>query len=226
MNPKGQAQGIPRQGAQADPPAPPVPWPFPEPEPLAVTARLLVCEGQSAGGGALAVTISGRDRTGLLAAVCDLVHRSDDAVQIEAGSAQAVEDFFVLFLVLRHPTDRRWLPGMVARFREMASGQVEGWQIPVAARARLEVTAPDRPGVLLGICKVLNDERARVNIRRFESETLARFPAGPDPFAGPIEPMCVLRFEIELSRAAVDSAEDLRSRLTQSGPGREIRLVL
>src|SRR5205823_4243561 len=159
--------------------------------------------------------------TGLLRAVCEAAHRHDPAVTVEAGFGRAAEDYCALFLLLRHPRDPRRLAGLAERFRELAAGPVPGWQIPAAAAARLRVRAPDRAGVLREVCAVLDDEAGRANIRAFESEAFGHFPAGAEPLAEAAEPVCELRFQLELSAAALRRVHDMRARIEQLGPGYE-----
>jgi predicted amino acid-binding ACT domain protein len=225
MSVKSQSQTSPLSPAAAGGrPGADLPWPFPAPVPLLVTAPLFVCEAKPAGRGRLAVTVSGRDRTGLLRALCQVASRHDQAVTIEAGFGRAIEDYCAIFLLLSHPLDPRRLAGLAERFRELMAEPVAGWQIPVASAARLRVRAPDCAGVLRGVCSVLDDEAGRANIRRFEFEAFARFPAGAEPLVEAAEPVCELHFDLELSAAALSRVEEMRVRIEQLGPGYDVEL--
>jgi predicted amino acid-binding ACT domain protein len=227
MSPNGRGQVSPPSSEVAGGPRDPAAfWSLPAPNPLLITSPLFVCDAKPAGRGALAVTVSGRDRTGLLWAVCDVARRHDPGATIEAGFGQTVEDYCAIFLLLRDPLDPRRLAGLPDRLRELAAGQVEGWQIPVVARAQLRVRGPDRPGVLHGITAVLKDERSRTNIRRFDSEAYTRFPAAADPLTEAGEPVCVLHFDLELSQEAVNRSEDVRSQIAQLGPDYDSKFTL
>lgn len=200
-------------------------WPQLSPAPVPVATRLLTCEAKPANRTTYAVSISARDRTGLLFAVLDAVQRHDSEAIIEAGFARAVEDYGVVFLVVADAVDPRRLTGLDERIRKLATEPIAGWQIPVAATALLEVRTEDRPGLLRDLAAIFQEERFRANLRDGTIEAYAHFAAGPESFEGAV-PMCCFRLELELSKAAEENLADIRARVTALASRGHVKLTL
>jgi len=196
------------------------PGSMPMPSARQVNSPWLLCQAARDGLRTAVFTATARDRTGLLFAMLDVVHKFDAAMNIDAGHAFAQEDYFTAFLLIRtREMAPRQLDAFIAQIRQFAAVPVTGWQIPVARAVTLSLRGADQPGLLREVCRVFVENA--VNIRRFDSETSVTFAKDAD-FAQmttppDAQPICELDFDLELTAQADAQFAALQARLAQLG---------